>query len=72
VIPSNRLRAYSSGWDGVRRTDRPGGTVAAICDAQGRPSTELPGVEATIAAGAQVGSYVVIAASRGYVGFRLR
>jgi hypothetical protein len=64
------LPAYTA-WDGTRRYDRPGGDLATICDAQGRPSEELPGAAATMAAGAHVGGYAVIAARNGYVGFRV-
>jgi hypothetical protein len=59
-------------WDGTRRYDRPGGDRAAICGVRGGPSTGLPSLEATMAAGAHAGAYAVIAGQRGYVGFRLR
>jgi len=59
-------------WDSTRRNDRPGGEVAAMCDAHGRPSSDLPNAEATMAAGAHVGDYAVIAGRQGYVGFRVR
>jgi hypothetical protein len=52
--------------------DRPGGRLAAICDRRGQPSTVLPSVEATMAAGAHIGDQAVIATHAGYLGFRLR
>ena len=64
--------SYSASWDGTRQNERPGGEVAAMCDAHGRPSSELPSAEATTAAGAHVGDYVVIAGRQGYLGFRIR
>lgn len=57
---------------GARRADGIASSIAAVCDEHGRPSTGLPGPEATIAAGARIGDRVVVAASRGYVGFKLR
>jgi outer membrane protein assembly factor BamB len=47
---------------------RSGGELAAICDAHRQPATALPSTAATIAAGAQVGGYAVIATHHGYVG----
>jgi len=64
--------SYSASSDGTRHNERPGGEVAAMCDAQGHPSSELPSAEATMAAGAHAGNYAVIAGRQGYVGFRLR
>ena len=55
--------------DGKPHYRRASGELAASCDAQGRPSQALPGVEATLAAGAQVGGYVVLAGRDGYTGF---
>src|SRR5262249_23935988 len=42
--------------DGKRRYDRPGGSLAGICDAMGNRLDALPSLEATMAAGAYVGS----------------
>ena len=54
---------------------RPGGAVATICDAHAQPATPLPSVEATLAIGARVGNYAVVAIKEGdadtYVGYRL-
>jgi hypothetical protein len=57
--------------DGKRHFDRPGGVVAAACDALGHPSAALPSLEATLAIGAHVGSHIVVAAPNGYIGFRV-
>jgi hypothetical protein len=57
--------------EGNRRYDRPGGDLAAACDAEGRASAPLPDAEATIAAGAHVGGYAVLAGRNGYIGFRV-
>jgi hypothetical protein len=73
TIPQSGLRAwFYRGRDGTGHNKRPGGEVAAMCDARGRPSSELPSAEATMAAGAHVGAYAVIAWRQGYVGFRIR
>jgi hypothetical protein len=66
-LPRERLSS-----DGVLADTRTGGQFAAICDSQGRPSTLLPGMTATLGASVQVGNYAVIAARHGYLGFRLR
>jgi hypothetical protein len=58
--------AYDHTW----HHDRPGGALAAICDAQGNPSEALPSLEATLAVGAHVGSHIVVATESGYLGFR--
>lgn len=63
------LPAYT--WEGKAQYDRPGGELAAACDAEGQPSETLPGVESTIAAGAHVGGYAVLAGRNGYIGFRV-
>src|SRR5262249_51522224 len=49
-----------------------GGDVAVACDAERRVSTVLPDAAATVAAGAQLGDYAVVAERTGYAGFRLR
>jgi hypothetical protein len=59
-------------YDGVRRYDRIGGQIAAVCDERGRSSTALPGPQSTMAAGTRIGDHVVIAARNGYVGFKIR
>jgi hypothetical protein len=64
------LPAYRD-WDGPLQYDRLGGELATICDAEGRSSEQLPNAEATIAAGAHVGGYAVIASRNGYIGFRV-
>jgi hypothetical protein len=58
--------------DGKRHYDRPGGPLAAICDALGNRSDALPSLEATLAVGAHVGSHIVVAASNGYIGYQVR
>jgi outer membrane protein assembly factor BamB len=50
--------------------ERRGGTLASICDAAGRLSTQLPSIAATMAAGARVGNLAVIATHDGYLGFK--
>jgi hypothetical protein len=54
---------------GVWEHARLGGPQATICDARGNPATALPSVAATVAAGAHVGGYTVIATPEGYQGF---
>jgi hypothetical protein len=60
------------GRDGKRHFDRPGGVVAAICDALGTPPETLPGLDATLAVGAHVVSHIVVATQTGYLGFQAR
>ena len=65
--------ASRDGWLGTRHGweyERPGGDHASICDDRGRPATELPSIAATMAAGARIGNYAVIATSDGYLGFQ--
>jgi outer membrane protein assembly factor BamB len=59
------------GRDGKRHFDRPGGSLAAICDALGNPAGALPGLDATLAVGAHVGSHIVVATPNGYTGFQV-
>ena len=59
-------------WDGRASFRRPGGIVFSICDDRGRPGTAVPDLAATIAAGAQIGSYIMIATKDGYIGFHVR
>jgi outer membrane protein assembly factor BamB len=63
------LRRYEHKF-GAHRV-RPGGRLASICDAAGRPATALPDAAATIATGARVGDMVVIATADGFVGLRV-
>jgi outer membrane protein assembly factor BamB len=58
--------------DGERHHERPGGELAVICDALDKPSEALPGLEATLAVGAHVGSHIVVATPNGYLGFQVR
>jgi hypothetical protein len=58
--------------DGKQRHDRPGGDLAAICDAWGNRSDALPSLDATMAAGAHVGSRIVVATPNGYIGYLVR
>jgi len=58
--------------NGTWEHTRTGGSRATICDARGNPATALPSVAATIAAGTQVGGYIVIATPEGYLGFAAR
>jgi hypothetical protein len=58
--------------DGTSKHTRPGGELASICDSRGFAATELPGVAATMAAGARIGSHAVIATRDGYIGLNAR
>lgn len=60
------------GRDRKQHFDRPGGPLAVTCDALGRQVDALPSLGATIAAGAHVGSYIVVATPNGYIGFQVR
>ena len=51
---------------------RPGGYVAFICNGDGKPGAVLPSADATFAAGAQIGSYAVLATGDGLLGFERR
>ena len=57
--------------DGSVRHDRTGGDIASPCDARGEPAQDVPGADSTLAVGARVGDYAVVAIRNGYVGFRL-
>jgi hypothetical protein len=59
------------GRDRKRHFDRPGEAVAAICDALGNPTEAQPGLEATLAVGAHIGSHIVVATPSGYLGFQV-
>jgi hypothetical protein len=61
-------------WGNRRWTDdeRRGGRLAFNCDDRGRPAAVLPSAAATMAAGAQVGRYGVLATRDGLVGFEAR
>ena len=56
---------------------RPGGVLAAVCDAHAQPATALPSTAATAAIGAHLGNYLLVAVKDGgagverFVGFRL-
>jgi hypothetical protein len=65
---------YASTFEGSRSESKElvGGDLAVACDAERRVSTVLPDAAATVAAGAQLGEYAVIAGRTGYAGFRLR
>lgn len=58
--------------DSKEHHDRPGGPLAAICDAVGDRSAALPSLDATMAAGAHVGSHIVVATPDGYIGYQVR
>jgi outer membrane protein assembly factor BamB len=65
---SRPYRGHQGTWEHTRT----GGPRATICDARGKPATALPSVAATLAAGAQVGGYTVLATPEGYLGFAVR
>jgi hypothetical protein len=56
-------------WEKRQRYPRPGGMLAFICDGRGHAAAVLPSAAATMAAGAQIGSYAVIATHEGMFGF---
>jgi hypothetical protein len=48
---------------------RPGGSLAFVCDAKGNPADGVPSVAATLGVGARVGAQVVVATKEGYLGW---
>jgi outer membrane protein assembly factor BamB len=66
--------APRGGWLGTTRYGwtykRRGGELASLCDDQRRGAIALPSIAATMAAGAHIGSYAIIATADGYLGFQ--
>jgi hypothetical protein len=59
----------SRSWQGYKR---PGGQLAFPCDTQGAPVSTLPDAAATLATGARIGPFAVIATHDAFYGFAAR